>query len=323
MAHPASWLDIASCVQPTLAYTKGMFIPIPWKRPHGYAHQKIWKARDPIEMQTRSTPISMNAPSSLPLNTTPQNGIEVGQFQAQAQEQHTSVHQTVISPLQQQQPVTSENHGTIPIDREGRRSDLDNGRLSDTKVQDGTERDNLKSVLNADSGRTYVRSAEKGELTGRARRAKEVWTFEDKRLERWKNDIANIFLFAGLFSTVLTAYIVSFYGYQEQTVDPTAQPLSLIPPTSIFWTIALILSLWSSATAIIVGRWLHHHVNRGASLDRQSVRPWYFRHRGLKTWHVQAIINTLSFVLQSAMALFLVGLVEQLWTMTQSSPRVL
>lgn len=96
---------------------------------------------------------------------------------------------------QQQQPVTSENHGTIPIDREGRRSDLDNGRLSDTKVQDGTERDNLKSVLNADSGRTYVRSAEKGELTGRARRAKEVWTFEDKRLERWKNDIANIFLF--------------------------------------------------------------------------------------------------------------------------------
>ncbi|EED78199.1 predicted protein [Postia placenta Mad-698-R] len=191
-------------------------------------------------------------------------------------------------------------------------------------------------------------TAEKEELTGWARCAEEVWTFEEKRMERWKDDINYLLLYAGLFSTALTGFIVPFYGFQAHGVDPTVQALAIIavqlniialsvghtnltqglpspilPPsaapagrplvTGVLWTIALILSLGSGAMAIIVSQWLHHHVNRGASLDRQSARLWYFRHCGFKAWHVEAIINVFPFMLQSAMAFFSVGLIVQLW----------
>lgn len=66
------------------------------------------------------------------------------------------------------------------------------------------------------------------ELTGWARCAKEVWTFEDKRMDRCKDDINHLLLYAGLVSTALTGFIVPFHGFQAQTVDPTVQVLALI-----------------------------------------------------------------------------------------------
>ncbi|EED81770.1 predicted protein [Postia placenta Mad-698-R] len=246
-------------------------------------------------------------------------------------------------------PDINGDQDTTTGDHEGLRKDLDDGRLPDTRDEQGRVQPNdFKAMLNADGGRAYAKPAEKEELTGWARFAEEVWTFEDKRMERWKDDINYLLLYAGLFSTALTGFIVPFYRFQAQAVDPTVQALALIvmqlnvialsvghtnltqqlpslilPPsaapagrplvTGILWTIALILSLGSGAIAILVSQWLHHHVNRGASLDRQSARLWYFRHCGFKAWHVEAIINVLPFMLQSAMALFLVGLIEQLW----------
>ncbi|KAF9804972.1 hypothetical protein IEO21_09261 [Rhodonia placenta] len=246
-------------------------------------------------------------------------------------------------------PDTNGNQDTTTGDHEGPRRDLDDGRLPDTTdEQDRVEPNDFKAMPNADGGRAYARQAEKEELTGWARFAEEVWTFEYKRMERWKDDINYLLLYAGLFSTALTGFIVPFYEFQAQAVDPTVQALALIamqlnviafsvghtdltqqlpspilpPPaapagrplvTGILWTIALILSLGSGAIAIIVSQWLHHHVNRGASLDRQSARLWYFRYCGFKMWHVESIINVLPFMLQSAMILFLVGLIEQLW----------
>lgn len=185
-------------------------------------------------------------------------------------------------------------------------------------------------------------------LTGWARCADEVWKLEDKRVEQWKEDINYLLLYAGLFSATVTGFIVPFYGFQSQSPDTTAQALVLVAHqlsiitvslgrddliqelpaaviqiptqtvqstalTGTLWTIALILSLSAGATAIFVGQWLHHHTNRDASLTRQSVRLWYFRHRGFKKWRVETIINLLPFLLQTALVLFLVGLVEQLW----------
>ncbi|EED78706.1 predicted protein [Postia placenta Mad-698-R] len=199
-------------------------------------------------------------------------------------------------------PDTNGNQDTTTGDHEGRRKDLDDGRLPYTTDEQGRVQPNdFKVMLNADGGRAYAKPAEKEELTGWARFAEEVWTFEDKRMERWKDDINYLLLYAGLFSTALTGFIVPFYGFQAQAVDPTVQALALIamqlnvialsvghtnltqqlpspilPPsaapagrpllTGILWTIALILSLVSGAIAIIVSQWLHHHVNRATVL---------------------------------------------------------
>jgi len=60
---------------------------------------------------------------------------------------------------------------------------------------------------------------------------------------------------------------------------------------------------------------LQHHGDKTTSTSRQSVRIWYFRDRGFIQWGVQDIINTLPLLLQISVALFLVGLVELVWTM--------
>lgn len=93
-------------------------------------------------------------------------------------------------------PDINGDQDTTTGDHEGLRKDLDDGRLPDTRDEQGRVQPNdFKAMLNADGGRAYAKPAEKEELTGWARFAEEVWTFEDKRMERWKDDINYLLLY--------------------------------------------------------------------------------------------------------------------------------
>ncbi|KZT70700.1 hypothetical protein DAEQUDRAFT_756291 [Daedalea quercina L-15889] len=41
--------------------------------------------------------------------------------------------------------------------------------------------------------------------------ATEVWAYEETRVKRWKDEISNLLIFAGLFSAVLTAFTSQYY----------------------------------------------------------------------------------------------------------------
>ncbi|EED81771.1 predicted protein [Postia placenta Mad-698-R] len=181
--------------------------------------------------------------------------------------------------------------------------------------------------------------------------AEEVWKFEENQVGKWKENINGLLLFAGLFSTILSAFLAAFYLLLgPQTPDTTAQllvvmsvqlsvltaaiahqnltkeqqtildaaiattaPTTTTISTGVLWFIALIFSLSAASISIAVGQWLHHHTDRASSLSRQSVRIWSLRRRGLQKWHVQAIIDILPILLQISLALFLVGLLNLVW----------
>ncbi|OSX56946.1 hypothetical protein POSPLADRAFT_1157920 [Postia placenta MAD-698-R-SB12] len=181
--------------------------------------------------------------------------------------------------------------------------------------------------------------------------AEEVWKFEENQVGKWKENINGLLLFAGLFSTILSAFLAAFYLLLgPQMPDATAQvlvvmsvqlsvlttaiahqnltkeqqtildaaiattaPTTTTISTGVLWFIALIFSLSAASISIAVGQWLHHHTDRASSLSRQSVRIWSLRRRGLQKWHVQAIIDILPILLQISLALFLVGLLNLVW----------
>ncbi|EED83516.1 predicted protein [Postia placenta Mad-698-R] len=137
-----------------------------------------------------------------------------------------------------------------------------------------------------------------------AKCAKEVWEFEESLVEKWKEDINNLLLFSGLFSAVLTRFIVPFYVALAvtQTLIYMSAHLSVVAadaghtavanwlislsagsqsspgpsPTTVvvavLWFAALIISLGAASVAISISQWLHYHVNGASKASQRSVR---------------------------------------------------
>ncbi|KAF9812820.1 hypothetical protein IEO21_05967 [Rhodonia placenta] len=180
--------------------------------------------------------------------------------------------------------------------------------------------------------------------------AERVWSREEAVVQKWKDEINKLLTFAGLFSAALTAFNVQYYVFlQPQASDPTVNAILVLmsalvansdatdilqstlsvlttsrnaakTPTyviliNMLWFSALVFSLSAASLAISVSQWLHHHIDQPASRSRQSVRIWYFRHRGFNSWNVPFIISLLPVLLQTSLALFLIGLLVLLWTL--------
>lgn len=100
-----------------------------------------------------------------------------------------------------------------------------------------------------------------------------------------------------------------------QTLSSDARLPAHVISINTLWFSALVFSLSAASLAISASQWLHHHIDRAATLSRQDVRIWCFRHRGLSKWHIPVIISILPILLQISLALFLIGLVQLLWTL--------
>ncbi|KAH9926005.1 uncharacterized protein B0H18DRAFT_876704, partial [Fomitopsis serialis] len=55
-----------------------------------------------------------------------------------------------------------------------------------------------------------------------------AWAYEKDRAERWRNEINTLLVFAGLFSAVLTAFVVQYYAVLLPTPDPNTAILERI-----------------------------------------------------------------------------------------------
>lgn len=104
------------------------------------------------------------------------------------------------------------------------------------------------------------------------------------------------------------------FSVSNQTTTPPAAPLSAVCINSL-WLSALIFSLAAATIAMSVKQWLNEYTSRVTRIPLQSVRIWHHRRHGLKKWKVAEIISILPILLQVALVLFVIGLVELLWTL--------
>jgi hypothetical protein len=147
---------------------------------------------------------------------------------------------------------------------------------------------------------------------------------------------------AGLFSAILTAFIVEVYkGLQEDPAETSAQILrritmqlenntqslpsipskthttsSTIVAINALWFSSLIFSLFAALLAILVKQWLHVYSkwpDREPPKDTIILRRMY--REGFFQWHVPEIIGLLPVLLQFALLLFVIGLTMYMWTL--------
>ncbi|KDR70458.1 hypothetical protein GALMADRAFT_17807, partial [Galerina marginata CBS 339.88] len=147
----------------------------------------------------------------------------------------------------------------------------------------------------------------------------------------------------GLFSGVLSAFIIqSTQSLQPNPDDvivallahiatrldnplnetaPVSQPIrDLLSPGSpapssirinVFWFISLVLSLTTVLVGIVSLQWLREHQQYPKALSSKQVFALFnMRAEGLEAWYVPQVFSALPLLLQVALVLFLVGLVD-------------
>ncbi|KAI0341639.1 hypothetical protein BDW22DRAFT_256781 [Trametopsis cervina] len=171
---------------------------------------------------------------------------------------------------------------------------------------------------------------------------KAVDEFDKDQIEGVKNDIDTLLVFIGLFSAVLTAFLVAAFALLQEDV-PTATLTTLRQmsaqnanytiqgdfihstspaPTSFaefeptanairindLWTASLIVSLITASFGILVKQWLREYMKFVTSFPQGRLRIRKFRRTGLETWKVLTIAACLPLLLQLALGLFFIGL---------------
>ncbi|KAI0714663.1 hypothetical protein C8Q76DRAFT_599205, partial [Earliella scabrosa] len=160
-----------------------------------------------------------------------------------------------------------------------------------------------------------------------AHSAEIVKTYNDELVNRWKEEMDTLLVYAGLFSAVLTAFNVQSYQLlQPDPTDPTLEvlkkisaqlnsfslnpsflnstesPLSeadLSPPfraplsavwINSLWFSSLVCSLASASIALMVKQWLHEISIGVSGTSRESARIRQYRLNSLKRWRVGGIV---------------------------------
>ncbi|THG98225.1 hypothetical protein EW026_g3924 [Hermanssonia centrifuga] len=167
---------------------------------------------------------------------------------------------------------------------------------------------------------------------------------DQKNLDRWKAEMDNLLIFAGLLSAVVTAFTVESYQWLRDdpaatsvillaqisdkmtsfsvatgfinSTDPNPRPIDTssfeIPDAvkiNMLWILSLTFSLIAAFLALAVQQWLRHIPVPEDMTIRQSARLRQFRQEGLGHWRVPMLVSFLPILVQVAVILFLVGLI--------------
>ncbi|KAK0239621.1 hypothetical protein EDD85DRAFT_731717, partial [Armillaria nabsnona] len=161
-------------------------------------------------------------------------------------------------------------------------------------------------------------------------------------VEEIRDNVDVLLVFAGLFSAVVTTFVVqTSQNLQADYVQVSASllfelvlvqraiangsPVNTVPVSSLnpqtafvpaatdvwvngLWFTSLFLSLTTALVAVLVKQWLHHYVvlPSGTPRDRCLVRQYRFL--GFQKWRVEVIVGVLPVLMHLALALFFIGL---------------
>ncbi|THU98615.1 hypothetical protein K435DRAFT_526775 [Dendrothele bispora CBS 962.96] len=172
---------------------------------------------------------------------------------------------------------------------------------------------------------------------------KRVGKYDEERCRGWRDDIDTLLVFAGLFSSVVTAFTIESYKWLQQ--DPiniqtallsqivrrlsepgnqnvteslmTGAPFS--PSASsvrinVFWFLSLTLSLSTVLIGILCKQWLREYQRDAALSQQQSLELRQMRYESLGKWGVPGILASLPLFLQVSLVLFFSGILDLLWS---------
>lgn len=158
--------------------------------------------------------------------------------------------------------------------------------------------------------------------------------------EAYREQIDTLLVFAGLFSAVVTAFTVESYQWlytdagdvsvalltqianAVSTATPVAPPRTSAVSESTavrinaYWFLSLTLSLASALVAILAKQWIREYERSAGRTPPQALGIRQMKLQGLEAWHVSSVISSIPLLLQIALALFLVGIVELLWRLS-------
>ncbi|KAI0788877.1 hypothetical protein C8Q75DRAFT_734122 [Abortiporus biennis] len=164
--------------------------------------------------------------------------------------------------------------------------------------------------------------------------SKIVRNYDDHKIKGCKEEIDTLLVFAGLYSAILTGFIVESYKFlQEDSGQVSAQLLKQIaqtlstgsPPLSSstfppfqptgdsilinsLWFFSLVLSLITASLGILVKQWLREYTSHDSLSPRAYIRVRTFRSKGLAQFRVFDIVALLPFLLQLSLFCFFLGL---------------
>ncbi|KAJ3485505.1 hypothetical protein NLI96_g4908 [Meripilus lineatus] len=167
---------------------------------------------------------------------------------------------------------------------------------------------------------------------------------DEKDIKKHFENIDTLLVFAGLYSAILTAFLVEAYkllqpdssddsrqilleisrqlasftvtsGLVNATYIPSSLPTNSFTPkrTSVWlnglWFVALILSLTTASLGLLVKQWLRECDDNPAITPEEHRRIRLFRIRGLRKYKVHEMAAFLPLLLQISLILFFSGLV--------------
>ncbi|KAF9069328.1 hypothetical protein BDP27DRAFT_730640 [Rhodocollybia butyracea] len=163
----------------------------------------------------------------------------------------------------------------------------------------------------------------------------EATAFDNDMVGELSDSLDILLIFAGLFSAVLTTFVVqtsqslsqnstqlsaSYLNELTMLVCANGTTISNIPSTAFspaildlwvngLWLTSLVISLSVALFAVLAKQWLRQYMSiiTGTPRERAFIRQ--FRFDGLEKWQVQSLIGMLPTLLHLALILFLAGLV--------------
>ncbi|KAJ7582523.1 hypothetical protein C8J56DRAFT_714737, partial [Mycena floridula] len=167
------------------------------------------------------------------------------------------------------------------------------------------------------------------------------------QLEEWNSILDVILIFAGLFSGILTAFIIEFYRLMKVDQNELTSRILIdtlavlrataanqpIPPPITFdasdsdftpshgvvwvnalWFTSLVLSLGAAVAAMVVKQWLQFYVsNLNTGIAHTDALHRQYRHNALKRWKVPTLVSVLPLMMHASVGLFLAGVTVVLW----------
>ncbi|KAH7335636.1 hypothetical protein B0J17DRAFT_600389, partial [Rhizoctonia solani] len=213
-------------------------------------------------------------------------------------------------------------------------------------------------------GQLYLRTGEpqpeayervsSDKLGGELKSGGSIWQLYQAEAREYDRELVNprhkrldmMLLFAGLFSSVLTGFVVeSAKLLQQDPADATLDVLLLMaqsqqriesgnpqlqssmvtrPEFNIplsarwingLWFLSLIISLTGALSAMLAREWLLAFMNSQPRSPHAYALLHQARLKGMHQWHALHIIDLLPTILQCALFLFAIGLVIYLWTL--------
>ncbi|KAK1235036.1 hypothetical protein PQX77_001745 [Marasmius sp. AFHP31] len=168
---------------------------------------------------------------------------------------------------------------------------------------------------------------------------KEMRSMEEGWMGGWKDDIDTLLVFAGLFSAVVTAFLVESYQWLEEAPEDTTVVLlrqisqqmngSAVPPPpppykpspsavriNVLWFLSLTIGLAVALIGLLCKQWVRelrrptHTHSPSDTVAGILLRTW-----SADTWHVSTVITSLPLLLELALFLFFAGLLDLLHTL--------